>query len=315
LLLLGACAPKQAPDGYQGYVEAELVDVAAPFAGTLDELAVTRGQSIEPGTLLFRLDDTAEQAALAAARGRLQAARARVRNLLAARRTPELEALQAQAESARAAAELSRVQLEQAERLYASSFVSRARLDEARAHHAIERARVAEAEAQIVNASVAIGRAGEVAAAQADARAAAAEVDQHEWQVGQKARSAPMAAVVYDTYYNPPEWVAAGAPVVSLLPPAHLKLRFFVPEPELSSLAIGARVQASCNGCPQPIAATVTYVSPRPEYTPPIIFSRETRSKLVFLVEARPETAAAAGLHPGQPIDVRRAGPPPAAPK
>src|SRR5690606_27113271 len=177
------------------------------------------------------------------------------------------------------------------------------------------RARVAEAEAQIANASIAIGRAGEVAAAQAEARAAAAEVEQREWQLEQKTRSAPTAALVYETYFNPAEWVAAGTPVVSLLPPANLKLRFFVPEPELAAVRVGASVQARCSGCPQPIEATVSYVSPRPEYTPPIIYSRETRSKLVFLVEARPDPASAGNLHPGQPIDVRMAGAAPAAAK
>jgi HlyD family secretion protein len=306
-LLLAGCEPARAPVAYQGYVEAELVDIAAPLAGRLEELSVARGQSIARGAPLFRLDDAPERAGVAEAHARLQAARARVDNLLAARREPEVQALRAQAASARAASELTRLQLQQAERLFASGFVSQARLDEAQANHAANRARVAEAQAQILNASIAVGRAGEVAAAQAEIRAADAEVEQREWQLNQKSRSAPAAALVYETYYNTAEWVPAGTPVVSLLPPAHLKLRFFVPEAQIGTMTPGIRVQAHCSGCAQPIEAAVSYVSPRPEYTPPIIYSRETKAKLVFLVEARPEPALAARLNPGQPIEVRPA--------
>jgi HlyD family secretion protein len=123
--------------------------------------------------------------------------------------------------------------------------------------------------------------------------------------------SAPLAAQVYDTYYTPSEWVPTAVPVVSLLVPGQVKLRFFVPEPVLGSIAIGQRVRAECSGCPEPIDATVSFVSPRPEYTPPVIYSRESASKLVFLVEAKPEPRQAALLHPGQPVEVR---PLPAAP-
>jgi HlyD family secretion protein len=314
-LLLAGCEPASEPVAYQGYVEAELVDIAAPLAGRLEELSVTRGQTLEPGAPLFRLEDAPERAALAEAHARVQAARARVDNLLASRREPEVQALRAQAASARAASELTRLQLQQAERLHASGFVSQARLDEARANHTSNRARVAEAEAQIVNASIAVGRAGEVAAAQAEIRAADAEVEQREWQLSQMSRSAPVGALVYETYFNTAEWVPAGTPVVSLLPPAHLKLRFFVPEAQVGSITPGTRVRAQCSGCAQPIEAAVTYVSPRPEYTPPIIYSRETKAKLVFLVEARPDPALAAALNPGQPIEVRPAEAAPAPPR
>lgn len=304
-LLLGGCEPERAPVPFQGYLEAELVDIAAPLSGRLEQLSVTRGQSVESGAPLFRLDDTFERTAVAQARSRQQAARARLDNLLAGRREPELQALRAEAASARAASELTRLQLRQVEELYASGFVSKARLDEAIANHARDGARVAEVQARILSASIAIGRAGEVAAAQAEIRAVEAEVEQREWQLSQRSRSAPTAARVYETYFNPAEWVPAGTPVVSLLPPAQLKLRFYVPEAQLGAVHPGSRVQARCNGCAQPIDATVSYISPRPEYTPPIIYSRQTQAKLVFLVEARPDPAVAAHLNPGQPIEVR----------
>jgi HlyD family secretion protein len=107
-----------------------------------------------------------------------------------------------------------------------------------------------------------------------------------------------------DTLYVQGEWVNAGAPVVSVLPPANLKVKFYVPEPRVGSVKVGQRIQVSCDGCGNAIGATVSFVAPQAEFTPPVIYSRESRAKLVFLVEARPAPEDAARLHPGQPVDV-----------
>ncbi|MBL8482539.1 MAG: HlyD family secretion protein, partial [Rhodocyclaceae bacterium] len=117
----------------------------------------------------------------------------------------------------------------------------------------------------------------------------------------------PAAALVQDTYFVAGEWVPAGTPIVSLLPPGNIKLRFFVAQGEVAGIKPGDRVEASCDGCAAPIAATVSYVAPQPEYTPPVIYSKDSRGKLVFLVEARPAPADALRLKPGQPLDVRAA--------
>jgi len=109
---------------------------------------------------------------------------------------------------------------------------------------------------------------------------------------------------VVDTLFARGEWVPAGAPVVSLLPPANVKVRFFVPEPRLGSVTVGQKVALACDGCAAPIAGTVSFIAPQAEYTPPVIYSKDSRAKLVFLVEARPAPEDAVKLHPGQPIDV-----------
>jgi HlyD family secretion protein len=98
--------------------------------------------------------------------------------------------------------------------------------------------------------------------------------------------------------------VPAGAPVVNLLPPGNIKVRFFVPEREVGALKPGQPVTLACDGCTGPIPAQITYVAPQAEYTPPVIYSRERREKLVFMVEARPAPADAPKLHPGQPVEV-----------
>jgi HlyD family secretion protein len=110
--------------------------------------------------------------------------------------------------------------------------------------------------------------------------------------------------LVFDTLFREGEWVAAGSPVVRLLPPANVKIRFFVPQPLLDRFAVGREVQIRWDGGEAPVAAHVTYVSTEPEFTSPIIYSNETRSKLTFMIEARPAVEDAPRLHPGQPVEV-----------
>jgi len=115
---------------------------------------------------------------------------------------------------------------------------------------------------------------------------------------------APIAGLVHDTYYVVGDWVAAGAPVASILAPANVKARFFVPEPALGRIRLGQSVQLACDGCGAPITATIAFIADRAEFTPPVLYSKENRAKLVYLVEAKPGPADAARLHPGQPLDV-----------
>jgi HlyD family secretion protein len=115
--------------------------------------------------------------------------------------------------------------------------------------------------------------------------------------------AASVAGRVTDTLFARGDWVPSGAPVVSLLPPGNVKVRFFVPETQLGTVSVGQKVAVSCDGC-APISATVSFIAPQAEYTPPVIYSKESRSKLVFLVEAKPAPEDALKLHPGQPVDV-----------
>jgi HlyD family secretion protein len=109
---------------------------------------------------------------------------------------------------------------------------------------------------------------------------------------------------VLDTYYRTGEWAAPGQPVVSILPAENIKVRFFVPEARLGALRTGQAVAVRCDGCPQPVPATIRFISPTAEYTPPVLFSEKNRHRLVYLMEAWPQRKDAARLHPGQPVDV-----------
>ena len=114
----------------------------------------------------------------------------------------------------------------------------------------------------------------------------------------------PAAGTVQDTYFVEGEWVPAGRPIVSLLPPGNVKVRFYVPETVVGALRIEQAIQVSCDGCGAPLRATLSYVSAQAEFTPPVLYSKESRAKLVFLVEARPQPQDSARLRPGQPVDV-----------
>ena len=164
-------------------------------------------------------------------------------------------------------------------------------------------ARVRQLEADLRTARLG-GRVDAQAAAQAQAQAASAAVAQSRWRVEQKSVGAPVAGRVEDTLYRPGEWVNAGAPVVSLLEPGAVKLRFFVPEARLGEVRVGSAVRVACDGCGAPIRATVRFVASQAEFTPPVIYSKDNRGKLVFLVEAWPSAEDARKLHPGQPVDV-----------
>lgn len=288
----------------QGYVEGEFVLVASPWGGTLHRLAVARGDAVKRGDPLFAIEDSFEQATVDEARARIQAAQARIENLSASRRVAEIDALQQQAAAARASLALSEETLRQQRRLRSQGFVSQASLDASRSARDRDAAQLAQAQAQVRSAEASIGREPEIAAARAELEAARAAHAQAATRVEQKAPTAPADAMVADTYFRVGESVAAGAPVVSLLPAQNVKLRFFVPQAQVGTLRIGDAVRATCDGCEMPIDARVAFVAPRAEYTPPVIYGEHARQKLVFLVEARPSPTAAARLHPGQPLDV-----------
>ena len=296
---------RESNGSWQGYIEGEFVLLASPYAGQLQKLYLRRGDRAENGKPVFALEQEAERAARLEAEEKLKAAQARYDNLAAARRLPEIEALREQLAQAKAARELSASQLAQQEKLFKAGFNAQAKLDEANSAYHRDVARVAEAEAQLRNARMPVGREAERKAAEGDVEAARAAVAQAAWRLEQKSVAAPVSGLVQDTFFVEGEWVPAGRPVASLLPPGNVKARFYVPESVLASLNAGRPVEISCDGCGAPITANLSYISSQAEYTPPVLYSKESRAKLMFLVEARPGPAEGAKLRPGQPVDVR----------
>jgi HlyD family secretion protein len=295
------------PPIFQGYAEGEYVKVAPTQPGVLVELGVRRGDTVAAGAFLFAQDAAPDEAARAEAAGKLAQAEALLANLEKGGRPSEIEAAEAEVREARAAHDKAEADLARGESLFRERVIARQRLDELDMAARQATARLASAEARLATIRAA-ARVDEIEAQRAAVAAAKAALAQASWRLGQRRVAAPAGGLVADTIFRPGEHVAAGEPVVSLLPPENLRVRFFVPETALASLHRGPRVSIACDSCPEDLAATVSFIAPQPEFTPPVIYSEASRRKLVYLVEARPEDRVGArALKPGQPIDVRLA--------
>ncbi|RJF84467.1 HlyD family efflux transporter periplasmic adaptor subunit [Azospirillum cavernae] len=290
-----------------GYVEGEYLRIAAPAAGVLEQLSVARGRTVAAGAPLFTIDRStalAERDRLAAALAQAKAQRA---DLATGKRPEEIAVLAAQKTQAEAALRLSAAEWERQAALVARKVSSVDKLDSARAAFERDQGRLAETQAQLTVGGLGARpdqiRAAEQAMAQADA--ALVQADR---RLVDLAPVAPVAALVEDTLYNPGEWVPAGSPVVTLLPPERVKLVVFVPETLVARTPPGTALRVRCDSCPPGLVARVTHVASKAEYTPPVIYSVGSREKLVFRVEAAPDAASGGGaLHPGLPVDVELA--------
>jgi HlyD family secretion protein len=277
--------------------------VAPPVAGRLVGRPVERGDVIDKGQQLFVIDTTQAESDVARASARLAEMQARHSNLLTGKRVEEQDVIRAQRRQVEATLVAAEAELGRQSELVTKNIVSRHNYDQAVANVAELRARAA--------ALTARERAGDLAARQPEIDAAAAMIEQQQAglaraknQLAELMPVSPDHALVENTFFNVGEWVPAGSPVVSLLPDFRIKLRFFIPEPEVAKLRAGTRIRFNCDGCPPELKATVTYVAPRAEYTPPIIYSHGARAKLVFMVEARPDPMNQLTLQPGLPINV-----------
>jgi len=251
-VLLAGCSGGSS-GAFQGYIEGEYVYVAAPLGGALTNLAVSRGDSVTNGQLLFELERGSEAAALDVAKKNLT--------------------------QANAGLALSKAEFARREKLRTDQgVVSAEELDQARAQRDTDAAMVESQQGAL---------------------------DKARWSFDQKQQSAPADAQVQDTLYRQGEWVAAGNPVVVLLPPANLKVRFFVPQEMLPRIKTGENVSVTFDGAAKNYSATVNYISTQAEFTPPILYNRENRAKLIFMIEAKFSPADAADLRPGQPVDVK----------
>jgi HlyD family secretion protein len=302
LLALAACS-RSGPASYQGYVEGEFVYLSSSQSGHLEHLAVSRGVQVASGAPLFSLEAIDEKAEQHQARQQLSAAEAQLADLQTGKRAPEIAVIRAQLQQAHASAQKSSRQRDRDEAQYRSGGISREQFEATLAQASSDAAHVSELNSQLDVARLP-GRDQQLKAQHDQVQAAQAVLAQADWKVEQKSVSAPAAGLVYDTMYREGEWVAAGNPVVRMLPPQNIKVRFFVPEGLLGSLPMGRRVRLHCDGCAAEVPATITYVSSEAEYTPPVIYSNDTRGKLIFMIEAHPAANDAMKLHPGQPLAV-----------
>lgn len=293
---------------WQGYAEADFVKVGPTQQGLISAVAVARGDAIRAGALLFTQDDANDRAARDQAAQMLAQAERQLANLMAGGKPTEIE--QAEANLADARSSLVRVagDLARGEALLPKGDATKQSVDQLRAEYRSAQARVGALLAALAQSRGPMGREGEIQAQRASVAAAGAALDMAEWRLAQRRVVAPADGRVADVLARPGETLAAGAPVVSLLPPGNIFVRFFVPEAAFSTIHLDDEVGLACDNCPADLSGRVSFISPHAEYTPPLIYSESSKAKLVFIVEARPRREQAIGLNPGQPIEVRPRG-------
>lgn len=300
--VLTGCSRKTS-NTYQGYVEGKFVYVASPQAGRLTGLSVTRGETIAGNHPLFSLDHEPEAAAVRQAEWLLRASQARLADLQTGKRPPEIDVIRAQLTQALAEKQKAVDILKSYESQYASGGIAMTDLITARAAVDTDSAQVHQIESDLEVAALP-ARNQQIKAQAEQVVADRANLEQATWKLEQKQISSPRNGLVFDTLYREGEWVAAGNPVVQLLPPENLEVRFFVPETLVGGLKVGQNIRVHCDGCGADVPANITFISTQVEYTPPVIYSNETRSKLVFMVIAKPAVDQATALHPAQPLEV-----------
>lgn len=282
-----------------GYVEGDPLHLAAPVAGTVQAMHVARGDYVKAGARLFVVDPQQPMAVRNQAEAELAAAQAQAVDVRKGQRPVELAVFDANIAAAEARARDAEAALRRVSALAKTGYASKAALDDARAAAQTAQAQVAAAKRQ--REAAALGaRADQIRAADARVTAARAALTGASARLADVAPLAPADARVEDVFFQQGEWAPANQPILSLLPDARIYVKFFVPERTLAAYRPGRIVRFSCDGCPEGLSARIVYVSPRPEFTPPVIYSRESRDRLVYLVEARPSLR----LNPGQPVDV-----------
>ncbi len=303
LLALAACGGN---DGrLQGWVEGDFVFVGPDEAGRVETLAVREGDAVERGATLFAVDTDLQTADVHTASAQVAEARARLARLESAQqRREEVAVLEAQEKRAESAVALSSAELDRQQTLASRGFAAQAQLDIAKANSARDKAALEEVRRQITVARMA-SREEDIAAARQSLAAAEARRSAAETKLARRKLVSPVGGIVQQVYYRPGEMVPAARPVVSLLPPGNIKVRFFVPETALAKVALGDDVTVACDGCGEPIPARVSFIARTAEFTPPVIYSLEERAKLVFMVEARTERVER--LRVGQPVNVKLA--------
>jgi HlyD family secretion protein len=294
-----------APIAWQGYAEADFIKVGPTQPGLVTAVRVARGDRVVKGQPLFEQDDIDDRAAVDQARRLLQQARDQLANLLSPAKPTEIDQAEANLRDAEAARDRAQEDLRRSSALLKSGSATQKIVDQQAADLRSAEAKVSSATAALATARASMGRPGEIDAQESLVDSLEAATKKTQWRLDQRSVVAPHAGLVADVMAFPGETLAAGAPVVSLLPPQNIFVRFFIPEPQVARIHVGDKVAFQCDQCPGDLTGTISFIAPKAEYTPPFIYSESTRSKFVFLAEARPPPAEAPRLNPGQPVTVR----------
>lgn len=300
--LLTACQSEQTNNELTGYIEAELRMVAAPQAGWITEQAIREGDAVTQQHLLFRLDQVSQLAQLEQAEQNLKAAEATLQDLQKGARPEEVKALSSQLQEATARQELAQRELKRIKTLVPKGLATKEQSDRAQTNLSVSRAQVKTLEQKITIAGLG-GRIDALHNAEAKVNASFALYNEKQYQLAQRNIHSNLNGLVYELYYHQGEFVPAGSAVLAVRLTDQDKVRFHVAQDQINHVKLGQTVQVKADGIEPALTATITYIASTTEFTPPVIYSKDSRAKLVFLVEATLQLKH--NLTPGLPVDVR----------
>ena len=299
-ILLIACNHEET--NLHGYIEARLTYLSAPVEGKLVSLPVNRGSQVKQGEKVFVLEPMPEQADVTIATMNIEEATANLQNLLKGAREPELDVIRGEIKDVQANVGYFKKEIQRHQKLVKKGAIEVEQLDKTILSLSESIAQLKSAEAKLSVAKLP-AREDVITEARKKIGAAKGEFEKARWLFEQKEGIAPNDSFVFDTYFKLGENVVANRPVLSLFALEDVKAIFYVPEAQLSQLRLGGKVTINCDQC-NAMEGTVEFISPIAEYTPPVIYSQASRSKLVYRIEAVFSKKDSRILHPGQPIDI-----------
>lgn len=306
LIFLSACSSKDTHTAL-GYIDGKYIYLSSSVGGVLDHRWVRRGDQVKANQALYALDPNPEQSELAQADSQLTEAQQKLEDLMRGQRVTVLEQIIAQRQAAKANLVLTQANLKRYHQLYLDNAVGKAEYESRLADYRSAKESYKQQEANLAENKLGARR-HQILAQAAAVDAEKANIKRLKWALSQKTMHANKAGLVFDTFYREGEYVPAGQAVLALLPPKNIRVKFFVSETELSQIKISQPITFTCDGCKASGHATIYYISPSAEYTPPVIYSQDTRVKLVYRIEAGMSPEEATHFHPGQPIVVYLSG-------
>ncbi len=280
MLIITGCDNKP-ENRLSGYSHGEFVYLSYSSTAKIEQLFIKKGDNVTPGQELVKIESFDAQNIFLRAEEKLSAESALLRNLESGERPEELDIIRAQIKKARSAESQVKRQLERYRNLYASRAISLAEWEDIRDELTQKGAQVEELINQL-KARQLPARQDEISKQLSMVAAAKLERDKALWDVQQTTIVSPVNAKVFDIIYRAGERPTAGRPIISLLPPENIKVRFYIPEAMLGKFKIGTKVKLICDGCAEHIAGVINYISPEAEFTPPVIYSTKRREKLIF---------------------------------
>ncbi|WP_238400725.1 HlyD family secretion protein [Legionella bononiensis] len=300
IMILNGCNGNK-HEQFEGYVEGENIFLASPFYGVLNHLAVQRGQQVKKGELLYSLDPNPQLMNIIQIQGELAQAKSQLNDLKKPRRREEIDAIEAQIQQTNAQITLADIRVSRYQKLVDKQASDKDSLDAALAYLQQQKELKMQYEANLALAKLG-SREDLITAQQGVVDSLIAKLNISQWELAQKTIYAPADGVIFDTYYRTGEYVAAQQSVLSLLTPENIRIEFFVPLEFLAQLKVGQNISFDCEGCQKNNPAVISYISPDAEYLPPLVYSRDNSSKLVFRIKARINNPSL--FKPGQPVMV-----------